>query len=167
MRWFFEINTDADNALAFRQFWEAGVDVYSAGGTMDPHIGRWAHTAVTFDGTTTRIYLNGKEIASGPFAFADKADASMAIGNTHGSAGWDASTEVFYGDLDEARIYNRALSPAEIAYLADTTPGDGQLHVPVPSPAELYEGEAQGSRGVNFRDCAVLADMWLEEQTWP
>ncbi len=164
MRFFFEISTDADDALSFRQYWEAGVDVYSPGGTMTPHIGRWAHTAVTFDGTTARIYLNGKEIASGPFALADKADAGIAIGCTHNE---DSSSETYYGDLDEARIYNRALSPAEIAYLADTTPGDGQLHVRVPSPAELYEGEAQGSRAVNFKDFAVLATIWLDEQFWP
>ena len=131
---------------------------------MTPHIGRWAHAAATFDGTTARIYLNGREIASGPFVLADKPDAGIAIGNTHNQ---DSSAETYYGDLDEARIYNRALSPAEVAYLADTTPGDGELHVPVPSPAELYEAEAQGSRGVNFKDFAVLAEIWLEEQTWP
>jgi hypothetical protein len=90
----------------------------------------------------------------------------MVIGNTN-SATWPDCPESFNGLLDEARIYDRALSPAEIAYLADTTPDDGQLHVPVPSPSELYDGEPEGSRSIDLKDFAMLAIRWLEEQPWP
>ena len=68
--------------------------------------------------------------------------------------------------MDEVRIYNRALSQAQIAYLADTTPGDGQLHS-VPSQAELFEASAQSTLVVNFADFAILADMWLDYELWP
>jgi hypothetical protein len=160
----FEIDTsDGNNALAIRQYTDADTDVYSEDGSMTKYIGSWMHAAVTFDGTNATLYVNGQEAASGPFVLGGMPSASMAIGNTNGSAGWDASPEAFNGDLDEVRIYNRALSPAEIAYLADTTPNDGQLHVPVQSPAELYEGEEPGSRKIDFKDFAVLADMWLED----
>jgi hypothetical protein len=37
----------------------------------------------------------------------------------------------------------------------------------VPSAAELYEGEAEGSRVINFKDYAVLTDRWLEEDLYP
>jgi hypothetical protein len=47
------------------------------------------------------------------------------------------------------------------------TPDDGQLHFPVPSAAELYEAELEGSRSVDLKDFAVLADVWLEQQLWP
>jgi hypothetical protein len=87
----------------------------------------------------------------------------IGIAKRDGFADWNGSTEVFNGDLDKVCIYNRALSPAEIAYLSDTTPNDGPLYVPVSSPAELYEGEAPGSRTIDFEDFPVLPDMWLED----
>jgi hypothetical protein len=64
-------------------------------------------------------------------------------------------------------VYSRALTPAEIAYLADESPGDGELYTSVPSVADLSDGEPQGSRVVNFRDFAVMADQWLDELLWP
>jgi hypothetical protein len=162
----FEISPFGNNQLSFRQFNAAGTDVASVPVTMTDYIGRWTHLAATFDGTTATLYINGVDVNSGPFYFGTGTSASMAIGNTHGSAG-NVQTEVFNGDLDEARIYNRALSAAEIAYLADITPGDNKLHVPVPSSAELYEAEAEGSRIVNFKDFAVLAGRWLTEDLYP
>jgi hypothetical protein len=161
MRWFLE--TDPVGQLAFRQYSEAGVDLYSPEGILDPFVGKWAHVAVTFDGTTARIYLNGAEAASGPFALADKPDARMGIGCTHGGE----NAEVFAGDIDEVQIYNRALTPEEVAYLADLTPGDGELHVPVPSKANLYNEEPAGQQSVNLADFAMLAEYWLADQMWP
>jgi hypothetical protein len=153
--------------LAMRQFGDAATDVTSGAVTMTDYINRWTHLAVTFDGTTATLYINGVDVNSGPFFFGNNKSAVTVIGNSQSAVSWDGSPEVFNGDLDEVRAYNRALSAAEIAYLADTTPGDGSLHVPVPSFAELYEGETEGSRIVNFRDFAFLANMWLEEQLWP
>jgi len=165
----FEMDTPdaARGSFALRQHSSANTDVYTALGTMTPFIGRWAHLAATVDGTTARLYLNGKEVASGPFSFGDGTGAGMMIGNINSESGWDNCPGSFNGDLDEARIYNRALEPNEIAYLADLTPEDGKQHVPVPSPAELYDGEEPGSRRVNLRDFAILAEFWLKEQIWP
>jgi hypothetical protein len=142
-------------------------NVWSPPGMMYAYIGEWAHLAATFDGTTGRLYLNSREVASGPLAFSKKKDASMAIGNNNGATGWPNCPGVFNGDMDEARIYNRDLSPTEIAYLADATPADGELYTPLPSLAELYDAEPKGSRVVNFKDFAILADNWLEEDLWP
>lgn len=161
MRWFLE--TDPLGRLAFRQYSDAGVDLYSPEGILDPFVGKWAHVAVAFDGTTARIYLNGVEVVSGPFALADKADAAMGIGCTHGVD----NGEVFVGDIDEVQIYNRALTPEEVAYLADLTPGDGELHVPVASKANLYNEEPAGQQSVSLADFAVLAEYWLVDQMWP
>jgi len=167
LQFMFEMDTpDAAvlrGSIALRQYSAAETDVFSPAGTMTPFIGRWAHVAATFDGTTARLYLNGREIASGPFSFASGTDAVMTIGNNNSSS-WPDCPGSFNGDMDEARIYNRALTAAEVAYLADLTPEDNEHHVPVPSPAELYEGESEGSRSVNFRDFASLALMWLEEE---
>ena len=56
---------------------------------------------------------------------------------------------------------------AEIAYLADETPGDGELYAPVPSIANLSDDEPLLSRSVNLKDFAVLIDSWLDELLWP
>ena len=160
----FELDTGGENAqLAFRQF---SGGVWSPFGTMAPFIGKWVHAAATFDGTTARIYLNGAEIASGPFSFASGTSAGVTIGNTN-STSWSSCPESFNGELDEARIYKRALSPSEIAYLADTSPEDGEVYTPLPSMAELYDGEAKGLRVINFRDFAILTSMWLDSEIWP
>ena len=156
---------DTRGSFALRQYSDAGTDVYTEAHIMDQFIGRWVHLATTFDGTTARLYLNGSEIASGPFSFASGTDAGMTIGNVN-SDSWPDCHGVFNGEMDEIRIYNRALTAAQIAYLADTTPADGELHS-VPSQAELLEAGAQSTLVVNFADFAVLADMWLDQELWP
>jgi hypothetical protein len=71
----------------------------------------------------------------------------------------------FNGALDEVRIYNRGLSEAEMAYVISD--GAPTLHVPVLSIADLYDQEPEGSKALNFKDFAVLAGQWLDEQLWP
>jgi hypothetical protein len=77
------------------------------------------------------------------------------------------NTNFFPGSVDDVRIYNYVLSDAEIAGLVDDTPGDGQLYIPVPSAANIYDDEPEGSRSVDFKDFAILADSWLDELLWP
>jgi hypothetical protein len=89
-----------------------GTDVEAANGPAVP-IGVWTHLAVTYDGTTLRLYVNGvlrnSVAASGGIA---ASTAPLRIGgNTVFSV---PGTEYFAGLIDEVRIYNRALSAAEI-----------------------------------------------------
>jgi hypothetical protein len=141
-------------------------DVTSGNVTMGDYLGRWTHLAATVDGNVATLYINGVEVASGTFTFGPNTVASMAIGNTNGVNGGQ-NTQTFNGDLDEVRIYNRALTAAEVAYLADTTPGDGELHIPVPSAAEVYAKEPVGQQIINFKDFALVAMRWLEEDMFP
>jgi hypothetical protein len=144
-------------------------DCVTPAGTMDAYIGRWTHMAATFDGNTARLYLNGFEAASGLWMFNHGPDANifLTLGQTNDVNAWNNCPSSFYGYIDEPRIYNRALEPSEIAYLADPTPGDGVLQIPVPSAAELYAKEPVGQQMVNFKDFAVVANKWLEEDMYP
>ncbi len=163
LQFMFEVDTPGSNgAIQFRQHDTAGTDVSTAPGAMIPFIGRWAHVGATYNGTIATIYINGRAVGSGPFSMAIGTDTGMVIGNIN-SDSWPNCPGTFYGDIDEVKIYNRAMMSEEVAYLADLTPEDNEHQVPVPSPAELYEGESKGSRSVNFRDFASLALMWLEE----
>jgi len=128
----------------------------------------WHHLAVTIDadGDTITLYLDAAVVAQNTEATLSPSDLGVTTSNWLGRSQW--AVDAFYsGLIDDFRIYSRTLTQAEIAHLADTTPGDGQFHIPVPSPAELYKAEPEGSRAVNFMDFAVLADSWLDALLWP
>jgi hypothetical protein len=72
--------------------------------------GVWTHVATTYDGVTQRMFINGVEVASRPQAGSIAVSAgALRIGGNSSFAG-----EFFQGAVDEVRIYNRALSAAEI-----------------------------------------------------
>jgi glucose/arabinose dehydrogenase/PKD repeat protein len=78
----------------------------------------WSHLAMTWDGATTRLYVNGTQVASG--ALTGSAVTSSAPLRIGGNSVWG---EWFSGAIDEVRIYNRALTAAEIATDRDTAIG--------------------------------------------
>jgi hypothetical protein len=69
----------------------------------------WSHLAVTYDGTTLRLYINGTQV--GTRAAASPLLTSSGVLRLGGNSIWG---EYFKGRLDEIRIYNRALTPSEI-----------------------------------------------------
>ncbi|MBN1391256.1 MAG: LamG domain-containing protein, partial [Sedimentisphaerales bacterium] len=151
-------------------------DLVSPAGTMDPFIGKWVHIAATYptiyendSNTYARIYVNGGEVVEGPWEFShgDDANLPLTIGQTTNETAWPLGPASFWGYIDEVRIYDRVLEPNEVAYLADPTPDDGVLQIPIPSSAEIYTKEPEGQRAINFRDFAMLANLWLEEDMYP
>jgi len=75
---------------------------------------QWTHIAATYDGTTQHLYVNGTHVAqrlqTGPIQVSN---GPLRLG---GNSVWG---EFFKGQIDEIRIYNRALTAAEIT--TDTT----------------------------------------------
>ena len=69
----------------------------------------WSHLAATYNGSRFRLYVNGSLVAdrrlTGSIASSNR---PLRIG---GNSVWD---EFFSGLIDEVRVYNRALSAAEI-----------------------------------------------------
>jgi len=124
--------------------------------------GQWHHVAGTYTasgvGAGVRIYVDGVErgyLSRSGALLTNTWDVIIggnaeAIFEGSGYRHWD-------GSLDDVRIYERALSQTEVAVLF----GGGQLYVPLDSPANIYDSEPQGSKVVNFRDYAFLADSWL------
>jgi hypothetical protein len=76
-------------------------------------VGRWTHIAGTWDGLTKRLYVDGVEVA--------RADARIEFSTDSLVLGGDVD-DVFLagmdGWLDDARVWGRALAPAELAGLA-------------------------------------------------
>jgi len=125
--------------------------------------GKWHYVAGVQDQDNTYLYLDGVlvEFDEGGDGDLENNEEPVLIGANSESPGrrWP-------GYIDEVRIYNRALSPAEI--LVDMSGAiPPEANYPVASDAELYTKEPLGSRVVNFKDFAILANDWLSDTFWP
>lgn len=81
--------------------------------TAVPPVGEWVHVAVTLNGGTGRLYVNGAEVTSGAITIhpSDITPIWNYIGKSNGS------DPLFNGCIDDFRVYHRALSAAEIVEL--------------------------------------------------
>ncbi|HWN71766.1 MAG TPA: LamG domain-containing protein [Haliangium sp.] len=78
----------------------------------------WVHLAGVYDGETWRLYRNGVEVDTGGDIGAVTVNEVWAIG-----ARSRASADRFFqGEIDEVRIYDRALSVEEIGALVSLRP---------------------------------------------
>ena len=100
-------STDNGNRPAGGGTWTSG-NQNTFGPSAIP-VNSWTHLATTFDGTTVRLFVNGVQVASQ----AQTAQLAPTTGTLQIGADF-YPTEYFAGLIDEVRIYNRALSPAEI-----------------------------------------------------
>jgi hypothetical protein len=75
----------------------------------------WTHTALSYDGGTLRLYMNGTLMLSDASAFSIAAKDTIRVA---GGSPWNDVTNLFYGTLDEVAVWDRALNPDEISQLA-------------------------------------------------
>jgi hypothetical protein len=82
-------------------------------------LGAWKHVAVTLDGKTAAIYIDGKPVKSGKATLNPSRlnkDIRDFIGKSQLDPSFTAANEVFLkGLVDDFRIYGKAMSPEEIA----------------------------------------------------
>ena len=102
------------------------------GGGMDktvkcpaPSNGAWHHIVAKQEGTAGSLYVDGVLGASGTLSAIGNGPNSINIGRFDTGDHW-----YFAGQIDEVRIYNRALSDPEISQLF--TLGDPIAHPPLP-----------------------------------
>jgi beta-galactosidase len=73
-------------------------------------VDRWTHLAATFDNRVMRLYVDGKEVAHRDRPGLIKpSSADLYLGTFAGTPAR------FHGLLDDVRIFDRPLTPAEIA----------------------------------------------------
>ena len=112
-----------------------------------PTVGQWEHVAATYDGSTARFYVGGAQVASKAFTGSLGSSSTWRLGAYNGSP-----TGFFDGLLDNVRIYNRALSPAEIQtdmvtpIEGETTPPTVTATTPVAGAADLNVGTSPTAR---------------------
>ena len=78
-------------------------------GTSALPVNTWSYLAATYDRSTLRLYVNGVQVAS------KSATAAMAVSSNPLQIGGNTIYGSYYnGVIDEVRIYNRALTQAQI-----------------------------------------------------
>jgi hypothetical protein len=159
-----------------------GADVQAFGPTPLP-MNSWTHLTETYDRTNLILYLNGTLAAS-------RAQTGSILTSTNPlQLGGDSIYgQYFQGDIDEVRIYNVALTPAQVMTDANTPVGDlpsapiltatpvGQTSVSLAwtaasarlgvggyviertGPGDLNFGVISSCMGTNFSDLGVLAN---------
>ena len=113
MNWFMGINT-AGKLVADFEDTNNGLN-HPIIGTIDIPNNQWHHVAATFDGTEWRLYVDGtfdSNLGTGGFQPESSSIQHAGLGTSLKSDGTPLG--FFDGALDEARVWNRALSLAEI-----------------------------------------------------
>lgn len=82
--------------------------VVNGGSTTSMTVGEWIHTVGVYDGSNIYVYVNGKLEDTDP----QTGNINNAGYNTTIGGGW--SNNLFFGQISDVRIYNRALSDVEI-----------------------------------------------------
>ena len=102
--------------------------------------GVWTHLAASYDGSTYRLFVNGTQVAT----TATSGNIAVTTGVLR-LGGNNIDGEFYSGKIDEVRVYNRALTQAEIQSdmnrpvtpdftpptVTTTTPAAGAVDVPI------------------------------------
>jgi hypothetical protein len=113
----FQIGIDHGSAESEAQFRiNNGYEFYNAriGVKSDPYFdGRWHHCVLTYDDSTTRVYIDGLlKAESNVFAYALPEKPVLVLGMDIDLMGFG-----FNGALDDIRVFNRAIDADEVLLL--------------------------------------------------
>ncbi len=139
---------------------------YSATGPVINE-GQWVHVAGTYEVGALSLFVDGVLEAEGTaatFGINTVQNFLIGAGRNERASGHDY---YFQGQIDDVRMYDRALSQGEIASIMNGTLGSVSEYHPLRSLAEVDASEPEGSRAVNFKDFAALLSRWLDMELWP
>ena len=138
-----------------------GVTQHADGQEPDP-VDQWSHLAVTYDGTEVRLFLNGRQVSSRATTgrVRQTSDPLWIGGN-------EPYGEYFEGEIDDVRVYDRALDPSELRTGMATPPGDPGA---VGSPGLVAAYEFNGGSGTRATDASsknntgsIIGATWTPE----
>jgi hypothetical protein len=119
--------------------------------------GRTYHVVGAYDGVAQRLYLNGTQVATVPLTGPSSTSTSDLF-----LASWDGASEFFNGTIDEAAIYDKALSAAQAQKHHDV----GDPGATVPAPSNLTATAASSSRiNVSWTDNSSNGNGFILERS--
>jgi hypothetical protein len=157
VKWFWQTNPAGD--FLFRADSANGGGGGGLGwgnGLIAPYANEWIHVAVSWDNSAVVQYINGEEVSAGNINFIDTADDTpVTIGCVDST-----NNETFVGTIDEARIYDHALSQPEIQTIMlgifstafGSNPADGSIHPDTWVSLSWEPGTSAVSHDVYFGD---------------
>ncbi|MBA7608358.1 hypothetical protein ES703_15535 [subsurface metagenome] len=157
----------------------SGAQTRIATGGTGINAGKWQHIAVTWDGyNTITVYYNGQPDGTGTFDVNADGPIQTSAGNLEIGYYSGAQPDIYFdGIIDEVRIFNRALSPAEIIATSRVSQtyefvtewgsygsGDGQFDYPLGTAVDgygnIYVADGNNSRIQKFNSSGVFLTKW-------
>jgi hypothetical protein len=126
-----------------------------------------------FDNGAMALYIDGKIDATAIVAgtlgtgtlrygfIGDRSEATEVDGDKN-TPPW-----FFQGEIDDFRIYDRAVPQAEIANLAGIAAGSTLTQPVYGLLSTTGDSDLADDERIDFMDYAVLLDSWLDEELWP
>lgn len=123
-------------------------------------IGEWVHVAVTLGPATSRLYLNGAIADESNLVTIRPSDINPVL-NLIGDSQFPGDP-LYSGEIDDFRIYNHELSPAEVAELfhQGSTVAFWDFEDGVAGQAFTPTGQANGSGGSVDVEAGILMRGW-------
>lgn len=143
------IRNNETNSVSFH-FNQAGGGEYQANGTTPILDGQWHHIAGVYTGSRIELYIDGQleaEASAGPV---NTSTDPVYIGSRVNST----FVRNWIGNIDEVRIYDTALSHANILYLAE-----GQPFQVIPQPTPQTDLTKDGV--IDMDDLALFVQQWM------
>jgi hypothetical protein len=158
----FFLNYNNNNALSY--VWAGSGSWANFQSGLVPVVGQWNFVALVIEPTVGTVYLDsGSGLQSASFS-----GANQTVAWTNPNIGVDPGYNRFFnGSIDEVIIYDRSLSPAEIAnleLLSSTSPWPRPLITTQPSPLTVYAGQT-ASFTVGAQGGVPLAYQWQRDGT--
>lgn len=110
----FQMHIAKSNSALGSRFWSGTTTASSMSYSTIP-TGVWTHVALTYNGQTTVLYINGVQAKT---AALTQALGSSAFNVFIGRGGWSNGYS-FGGDIDDVRIYDYALSATTVKAIFD------------------------------------------------
>ena len=95
----------------------SGVDMFSTSANTYSD-GQWHYGVVTYDGSTVRLYVDGAQVATKSTTGTPDNSGTQPV---RVGANFLTQDRFFIGNVDEVRVWNRALSSSEVANAFDGT----------------------------------------------
>jgi len=134
-----------------------GTSGWQAFGVTSHTVGQWHHLAYVYDSSTqqSKFYKDGTEVGSLSFNMATPTSSDLKIGYGYNTLNPNR-IDGFQGSIDDVRIYNRALSGAEIAAMLIP-----EIAVEQPSGTELTSGSSTIDFGTEAEGYSVSREFTI------